>query len=224
MTEKDFLNQAREKAPFFIDGLKKLYPDATCSLEYSSPFQLLIATRLSAQCTDARVNIVTPVLFSHFPDAESLASADPMEVEEIIRSTGFHHAKTLNIIECSKQLISRHGGNVPSTMEELTALSGVGRKTANLVLGDAFGQPSYVVDTHCIRLTNRFGLTQNTDPVKIESDLRQIIPPDESGVFCHRLVLHGRAVCKAQKPDCGHCPLAEKCAFGTETLSRPRKT
>lgn len=197
-----------------IEELAKLYPDATCSLEYDSPLELLIATRLSAQCTDARVNIVTPVLFAKYKTCEDFANAEVKDVEEIIRSTGFHHAKAQNIVDCCRQLMERHGGVVPSTMEELTALAGVGRKTANLVLGDAFGQPSYVVDTHCMRITKRLGLTKNDEPVKIEMDLRKIIPPEESGLFCHRLVRHGRALCKAQNPKCDACPLKKLCDFG----------
>lgn len=213
MQNDDFLKKAKEKAPFFIEGLALLYPDATCSLDYETPLQLLIATRLSAQCTDARVNLVTPVLFEKYKTCRDFAEADVKDVEEIIKSTGFFRMKAQNIVDCCKEIIERHGGNVPQTMEELTALSGVGRKTANLILGDAFGKPSYVVDTHCIRLTNRFGLTKNSEPVKIEADLRKIIPPEESGLFCHRLVRHGRALCTARSPKCGECPLSRECEY-----------
>lgn len=202
---------AKKKIGHVIEELKKLYPDAECSLRYETPLQLLISTRLSAQCTDARVNMVTPELFARYPDCRSFAEADVEELENIIRSTGFFRAKARNIIDCCNQLLERHGGEVPDTMEELTALAGVGRKTANLVLGDAFGKPSYVVDTHAIRLTNRIGLTDSRDPEKIEQDLREIVPEEESGGFCHRLVDHGRAVCRAMKPDCGACTLKQYC-------------
>ncbi|MBP5312661.1 MAG: endonuclease III [Clostridia bacterium] len=203
---------AREKIGFVIEELKRLYPDAECTLKYDDPLQLLISTRLSAQCTDARVNMVTPALFKKYPDCRAFAEADAEELEDIIRSTGFFRAKARNIIDCCNELLERHGGQVPDTMEELTALSGVGRKTANLVLGDAFGKPSYVVDTHAIRLTNRIGLTDTKDPEKIEKDLRKLVPPEESGGFCHRLVDHGRAVCKAARPDCVNCTLRPYCA------------
>lgn len=216
LSDQKFIKRASDKVPLIIKELAELYPDATCSLEYETPLQLLIATRLSAQCTDARVNLVTPALFAKYPDAEAFANAEVSDVEEIIRSTGFHHAKAQNIVDCCRQIIERHGGNVPSTMEELTALAGVGRKTANLVLGDAFGQPSYVVDTHCIRITNRLGLTRNQEPAKIEQDLRKILPPEESGLFCHRLVRHGRALCMARSPKCNECPLKKHCDFGSE--------
>lgn len=202
---------AKKKIMPIIVELKRLYPDAACSLDYDDPLQLLISTRLSAQCTDARVNMVTPALFARYPDCKAFAEADVHELEEIIKSTGFFRAKARNIIDCCNQLLERHGGKVPDTMEELTALAGVGRKTANLVLGDAFGKPSYVVDTHAIRLTNRLGLTDTKDPEKIEADLRKIVPEEESGDFCHRLVDHGRAVCKAQRPDCEACTLKPYC-------------
>ncbi|MCR5056690.1 MAG: endonuclease III [Clostridia bacterium] len=202
---------AKKKIGPVIEELKKLYPDAQCSLRYETPLQLLISTRLSAQCTDVRVNMVTPALFARYPDCKAFAEADQAELEEIIKSTGFFRAKSRNIIDCCNQLLERHGGEVPDTMEELTALAGVGRKTANLVLGDAFGKPSYVVDTHAIRLTNRIGFTDSSDPEKIEQDLRKIVPESESGDFCHRLVDHGRAVCRAQKPDCENCTLKQYC-------------
>lgn len=202
---------AKKKIMPIIGELKRLYPDAACSLDYDDPLQLLISTRLSAQCTDARVNMVTPALFARYPDCKAFAEADVHELEEIIKSTGFFRAKARNIIDCCNQLLERHGGKVPDTMEELTALAGVGRKTANLVLGDAFGKPSYVVDTHAIRLTNRLGLTDTKDPEKIEADLRKIVPEEESGDFCHRLVDHGRAICKAQRPDCDACTLKPYC-------------
>ena len=200
-----------KKIDILIEKLEELYPVAECSLDYEDPLQLLISTQLSAQCTDARVNMVTPALFARFPDARAFAEADVLEVEELIKSTGFYHNKARNIIACCQRILSVYGGKVPDTMEDLLSLAGVGRKTANLVLGDAFGQPSIVVDTHCIRLTNRLGLTKNKDPEKIENDLRKILPPEKSGAFCHRLVLHGRAVCSARKPRCGECTLREQC-------------
>ena len=183
-----------------------------CYLDHENAWQLLIATMLSAQCTDARVNIVTKDLFQKYRSVEDFAKADLKELEKDIHSTGFYHNKAKNIITCCNQLLERHGGEVPSDIESLTALAGVGRKTANLVLGDAFNKPSYVVDTHCIRICGRIGLTQNTDPVKIEMDLRTILPPDEnnpteSSGFCHRLVHHGRALCPARSPKCKICPI-----------------
>ncbi len=212
-TQAEFLDRAAQKVPPIAKELERLYPDAECSLTYKTPFQLLISTQLAAQCTDARVNTVTPALFERFPDAAAFAAADVSEIEEMIRSTGFFRNKAKNIKSCSRDICERFGGELPDTMEELTSLAGVGRKTANLVLGDAFHKPSYVIDTHAIRLLGRMGLTQNTDPAAIEQDLRRILPPDEdnpteSGNFCHRLVLHGRAVCTARKPRCGDCSLA----------------
>lgn len=203
--------EAVAKLPRLFEELDKLYPNAECSLIYENPLQLLISTRLSAQCTDARVNMVTPALFKRYPDCKSFAEADQEELEGYIRSTGFFRSKARNIIDCCRTLLERHNGEVPDTMEELTALAGVGRKTANLVLGDAFGKPSYVVDTHCIRLCNRIGLTDNSDPVKIEMDLREIIPPERSGRFCHQMVLHGRAYCMARNPKCGKCSIRSIC-------------
>lgn len=213
--QNKFLKAAAEKMPLLINELEILYPDAVCSLNYETPFQLLISTQLSAQCTDARVNMVTPALFARFPDAKSFAAADVEEIEELIRSTGFYRNKAKNIKSCSIDICEKFNGELPDNMEDLVSLAGVGRKTANLVLGDAFRKPSYVVDTHCIRLSNRIGLTQNADPIKIEMDLRTILPPrddkpEESSGFCHRLVHHGRALCTARKPKCNICPLAEK--------------
>ncbi|MBE7065856.1 MAG: endonuclease III [Ruminococcaceae bacterium] len=209
--EKKLKKEAAAKLPRLFEEFDKLYPDAECSLNYDNPLQLLISTRLSAQCTDARVNMVTPALFERYPDCKAFAEADIEELEGYIRSTGFFRSKARNIIDCCKALLERHNGEVPDTMEELTALAGVGRKTANLVLGDAFGKPSYVVDTHCIRLCNRIGLTDNSDPVKIEKDLREILPPERSGRFCHQLVLHGRAYCTARKPKCSECSIRSVC-------------
>ena len=197
-----------------IEGLKALYPDALCSLTYDKDYELLFAVRLSAQCTDARVNLVTPGLFAKFPTLEAFANASYEEVGEAIRSCGFYHTKAKDLVECAKLLLDRHGGRVPDTMEELTALPGVGRKTANLVLGDIYGQSAYVCDTHCIRITGRLGLTDGSkDPLSVEKQLRQVIPGEESSNFCHRMVLHGRALCMARKPNCAECPLKADCDF-----------
>lgn len=198
-----------------IETLKGIYPDALCSLQYEKDYELLFAVRLSAQCTDERVNKVTPALYERFPTLESFAEADPKEVGEYIHSCGFYNGKARDIVACAQQLIEKHGGKVPGTMEELTALPGVGRKTANLILGDVFGQEGYVCDTHCIRITGRLGITDGSkDPVKVEQQLRKAIPPAESGPFCHRMVLFGRDVCTARSPKCEDCPLKADCAQG----------
>ena len=196
-----------------VNALKEAYPEAICSLDYRKDYELLFSTRLAAQCTDERVNMVTPTLFSRFPTLEALAGADVAEVEEIIHSTGFFRAKARDIVACANVLLEKHGGQLPRTMEELTALPGVGRKTANLILGDVFKIPgSTVVDTHCIRISNRLGLVDNLkDPVKIEMELRKLLPPEHSSDFCHCIVLHGRAVCDARKPDCAACCLKHLC-------------
>lgn len=195
-----------------IETLKGIYPDALCSLQCKKDYELLFAVRLSAQCTDERVNKVTPALFARFPTLESFAEADPAEVGEYIRSCGFFNGKARDLVACAQQILERHGGKVPGTMEELTALSGVGRKTANLILGDVFGQPAYVCDTHCIRITGRLGITDGSkDPVQVERQLRQSIPPEESSDFCHRMVLFGRDTCTARSPKCEGCPLSGDC-------------
>ena len=196
-----------------VDGLKQLYPDGICSLQYKKDYELLFAVRLSAQCTDERVNQVTPALFARFPTLEAFAQADVDEVGEYIHSCGFFRAKSRDLVLCAQMLLSQHGGKVPGTMEELVALPGVGRKTANLILGDVFHTPSVVVaDTHCIRISGRLGLTDGTkDPGKVEKQLREILPPEESNDFCHRLVLHGRAVCIARRPQCEGCTLRPWC-------------
>ena len=195
-----------------IEILKSLYPDALCSLQYEKDYELLFAVRLSAQCTDERVNRVTPALYARFPTLESFAEADPKEVGEYIHSCGFFNGKSRDIVACAKMLLEKHGGKVPGTMEELTALPGVGRKTANLILGDVYGKPAYVCDTHCIRITGRLGLTDGSkDPVKVEKQLREVLPPEESSNFCHRMVLFGRDTCTARAPKCERCPLRELC-------------
>ena len=195
-----------------VEALKEAYPEAICSLVYSDPLQLLIATRLSAQCTDARVNLVTPELFSKYKTLDDLASAEVEDVEKIIRSCGFYHDKARDIVGIAKKIKSDFNGEVPSTIEELTSLPGVGRKTANLIMGDVFHAPSSVVtDTHLIRISNRIGLVDTKDPKKVEFELRKLLPPDESNDFCHRRVLHGRAVCTARKAHCDICTLKDFC-------------
>ncbi len=197
-----------------VEELKRLYPDSLCSLKYEKDYELLFSVRLAAQCTDERVNKVTPALFARFPDLESLAEADVSEVEEYIRSTGFFRAKAKDIVLCAQMLLRDYGGKVPGTMEELLKLPGVGRKTANLILGDIWNVPGVVVaDTHCIRITGLLGLTDGTkDPAKVETQLRKVLPPEESNNFCHRMVLHGRAVCIARRPQCQVCTLRPWCS------------
>ena len=189
------------------------YPEEKCSLQYEKPHELLFAVRLSAQCTDERVNLVTPALYERFPTLEAFAEADVEEVEKYVHSCGFYRAKARDIVACARVLLEKYGGRVPGTMEELTALPGVGRKTANLILGDVFHVPgSTVVDTHCIRLMNRMGVVdEEKDPVKIEMQLRKLLPPEDSNDFCHCLVLHGRAVCDARKPRCEDCCVRHLC-------------
>ena len=196
-----------ERAAGVLAALKAEYPDAECTLEEVDPWRLLVQVRLAAQCTDARVNQVTPALFARFPDCHAMAAARVEEVEEYIRSCGFYHGKARDIVLTAVRLVEVYGGQVPHTMEELLTLPGVGRKSANLILGDVYHVPgSVVVDTHCIRLSNRMGLVDNMkDPVKIETALRGLLPPEESNDFCHRLVLHGRAVCDARRPLCEKC-------------------
>ena len=196
-----------------IEELKKLYPDGICSLEYEKDYELLFSVRLAAQCTDERVNQVTPALFARFPNLEALAKADIAEVEQYIHSTGFFRAKARDIVLASQMLLSEYGGKVPDTMEDLLKLPGVGRKTANLILGDVYHAPGVVVaDTHCIRITGLLGLTDGTkDPQKVEMQLREVLPPEESNDFCHRMVLHGRAVCIARRPQCQSCTLRPWC-------------
>lgn len=198
-----------------IENLERDYPDAMCTLDYRKDYELLFSVRLAAQCTDERVNMVTPALFERYPTLEDFANADVSEVEELIRSTGFYRMKAKDLVNASIMLLRDYGGKVPDTMDELLKLPGVGRKTANLILGDVFNAPSaVVVDTHCIRLTNRMGLVHTKDPVKIEYALREILPPEKSSDFCHRLVLHGRAVCTARSPKCAVCSVRQWCEYG----------
>ena len=207
--------KTNEEVWSIVNELKALYPDSLCSLEYEKDYELLFSVRLAAQCTDERVNKVTPALFARFPTLESLAQADVAEVEQYIHSTGFFRAKAKDIVLASQMLLREYGGKVPNTMEDLLKLPGVGRKTANLILGDVYHTPGVVVaDTHCIRISGLLGLTDGSkDPAKVEMQLRKILPPEESNDFCHRLVLHGRAVCMARKPDCPNCPLRPWCDF-----------
>ena len=189
------------------------YPEAVCSLDYQKDYELLFSVRLSAQCTDERVNLVTPALFARFPSLEAFAEADVEEVERYVHSCGFYHAKARDLVHCAMVLLEKHGGRVPDTMEELVRLPGVGRKTANLILGDLYRVPgSVVVDTHCIRISNRLGLVDGLrEPEKIEKALREVLPPESSSDFCHCIVFHGRAVCDARSPKCGLCCLQDLC-------------
>ena len=208
--------ELKEKALKAVQLLEEAYPDAICSLVYTDPFQLLVATRLAAQCTDKRVNMVTPALFEQFPTAASFANASIEEVETLIKTCGLYKTKARDIVHMSQMLCEVYGGTVPDTIEALTQLPGVGRKTANLIIGDIFGKPAVVVDTHCIRITGRLGFHQIKEAAKIEKILRELLPPDRSNDFCHRLVLHGRAVCKAGQPQCNSCCLNEICSYAAE--------
>ena len=201
----------KERAIKAVEILKELYPEAICSLTASNPFELLVAVRLSAQCTDARVNLVTPALFERYKTIEDYANADVKEVEKYIHSCGFYKSKAESIVGMAQRILSDFDGRVPDTIEDLITLPGVGRKTANLIVGDIYGKPSIVVDTHCIRITNRLGLVAEKDPKKIEFALKKIIPAEEGSDFCHRLVLFGRDVCSARKPLCNACKMSEIC-------------
>lgn len=201
----------KERALKAVEILKQVYPDALCSLTASNPFELLVAVRLSAQCTDARVNLVTPALFERYKSIEDFAAADVAEVETYIKSCGFYKNKAESIVGMAQKILSDFGGRVPDNIDDLITLPGVGRKTANLIVGDVYGKAAIVVDTHCIRITNRLGLVSEKDPKKIEFALKKIIPPDEGSDFCHRLVLFGRDTCSARKPLCSACPLSEIC-------------
>ena len=208
--------RTQEQIDGIVARLEEEYPLAECTLDYGKDYELLFSVRLAAQCTDERVNQITPALFERFPTLESFAEADVEEVERYVKPCGFYHTKARDIVECAKILLLRHGGKVPGTMEELLKLPGVGRKTANLILGDVFHAPgAVVVDTHCIRLSNRMGLVDGLkDPAKIEPVLRAQLPPEKSSDFCHRLVLHGRAVCTARAPKCEVCCLRDLCQTG----------
>lgn len=206
----------KDKALAIINILKKKYPDAPCALQYSKDYELMIAVRLSAQCTDARVNLVTPALFAAYPTLEAMAHADISDVERYIHSCGFFRQKAKDIVLACQMLLTHHAGVVPNSMEALLQLPGVGRKTANLLLGDLYAQPGSVVcDTHCIRICERLGLTKGKDPQKVEWQLRKILPPEESSDFCHRIVLFGREICTARAPKCAECPLSLHCRHVT---------
>jgi endonuclease-3 len=201
-----------QKVSGIIEALKERYPDALCALHYKKDYELMIAVRLSAQCTDARVNLVTPALFTAYPTLEAMANAEIADVETYIHSCGFYRQKAKDIVLACQMLLQEHNGKVPDNMEALLRLPGVGRKTANLLLGDLYGEPGSVVcDTHCMRICDRLGLSQGREPEKVERQLRAVLPPEESSDFCHRIVLFGREVCTARAPKCAECPLALFC-------------
>ncbi len=206
----------KEIAEFAVEQLKADYPEAICSLDAADPLQLIIATRLSAQCTDARVNLVTPELFAKYPTIDDYASAKIEDVEAIVRPCGFYHMKARDIIGMAQMIRDVYDSTVPDTIDELVKLPGVGRKTANLIIGDVYGKPAVVADTHLIRISNRLGLVKTKDPYKVEMELKKLLPPEESNDFCHRCVLHGRAVCDARKPKCGICNLKKVCKTANE--------
>ena len=203
----------KKLAELAVTALKAEYPSAECSLKYTDPLQLLIATRLAAQCTDARVNMVTPELFERYKTLDDYCNADVKDIEKIIHSCGFYKSKAESIIDMAKAVRDRFGGVVPDNIEDLITLNGVGRKTANLIVGDVYGKPSVVTDTHVIRITNLLGLCSSKDPYKVEMKLRSLLPPEKSGDFCHRVVIHGRAVCVARNPKCDNCVLNSVCKF-----------
>ena len=205
------VNDKKQRLIKIIELMEKEYPDAKCSLNADNPFQLLVATRLSAQCTDARVNIITPALFTALPTPKDFANAKLERVEQLIKSCGLYHSKAKDLIALGKVLDEKYDGRVPDTMEELTALPGIGRKTANLILGDVYGKPAVVTDTHFIRLCNRMGFVKTKEPKKVEDAMRKLLPPDKSNDFCHRSVLHGRAVCSARAPKCDECCIKDLC-------------
>lgn len=214
----------KQRAALAVAALKREYPDALCSLTYTNPLQLLIATRLSAQCTDARVNIVTPALFARFPSLEAFADGPVEDIEELIHSCGLYKTKARDIFAMCNMLKREYGGVVPDSIEELTRLPGVGRKTANLVVGDIYHKPAVVTDTHCIRICGKLGISEGKEPYKVEKQLRAVLPPEESNDFCHRLVLHGRAVCTARSPKCSECCMDEFCKYALSvTKSSARK-
>ena len=203
----------KEIARLACEELQKIYPDVKCSLNYTKPYELMFGARLAAQCTDARVNIVTKSLFKKYPDLQAFAEDDLEELEQDIKPCGFYHTKAKSLKEMAQMLLEKFGGEVPDTMEELLTLPGVGRKTANLMLGDIFGKPAMVTDTHCIRITGRLGLTNNKEPAKVEADLVKLIPPEISSHFCHQIVEFGRDICNARKPKCGECSLNYFCKY-----------
>ena len=207
--------EVSNKVTNILSALKALYPDALCALHFGKDYELMIAVRLSAQCTDARVNLVTPALFAKYPTLKAFAQADIADVEQMVHSCGFYKHKARDIVLACQMLLRDYGGRVPDNMDDLLKLPGVGRKTANLLLGDIYHKEAYVCDTHCIRICGKLGLSQGKDPQKVEMQLRRVIPPEESSDFCHRIVLHGRAVCTARSPKCSQCTLAPFCDFFT---------
>ncbi len=207
-----------EKVQIIREYLTITYGDTPCTLDFKNPFELLVSACLAAQCTDARVNMVTPALFSKYPTVEDFAKADIKNVEELIRSTGFFRNKAKNIVACANALVDNFNGQVPDNMEDLLSLPGVGRKIANLILGDVFDKPCIVVDTHCKRITYLLGLTKNTDPAKIEKDLKKIIPPEYGSMFCHQIVEHGRNICVARRPKCEECGMNIVCSHYKKTI------
>ena len=220
--KKETLAEKQARAREVIRRLREIYGETKCFLHHRSPFELLMATILSAQCTDARVNMVTPALFERFPDARKMAKAKMTDVEKLIQSTGFYKNKAKSLVGCSQALVEKHGGEVPGTIEELTALRGVGRKTANVVLGNAFGVPGFVVDTHIGRLSRRLGFTKHLDPVKVEHEMMEIAPREDWTEFGHLLISHGRARCISRKPDCLHCEIYDVCPRVGVTVSTER--
>jgi len=211
---KETLAAKKKRARAIFRRLRKAYPDVRCALHFSTPWELLAATILSAQCTDKAVNQVTPVLFKKYPDARAFASADPGEIEQAIRSTGFYRNKTKSLLGAAKAVLERFGGKVPARMEDLVTIPGVGRKTANVILGNAFGVPGIAVDTHMIRINRLLGLTRHTDPVKIEFDLMELVPKKDWTLYSHLIIQHGRVRCFARRPDCWHCEVQVLCPYG----------
>lgn len=203
----------KEIARLAVEELEKIYPDIECSLKYSKPYEFMFAARLSAQCTDARVNIVTKTLFVKYPDLQSFADADLEELEQDVKPCGFYHNKAKSLKGMARKLLDDFGGELPDNMDDLLTLPGIGRKTANLVMGDIYKKPAVVTDTHCIRITGRLGLTENKEPAKVEKDLLKLIPPEISSHFCHQTVQFGRDICKARSPKCGECPLSYFCRY-----------
>jgi len=208
----------KQKAKWFVDELEKAYPDAVCSLDYHKAYELLISVRLAAQCTDARVNLVTQDLFVEYPTLQSFADAEPSLLADSIRSCGLGNTKARDIVAMANMLINEYGGIVPDDLDTLLKLPGVGRKTANLIVGDVYGKPAVVCDTHCIRITNLLGLSDSKNPDKVERQLWNVLPMERANDFCHRLVLHGRAVCRARSPQCGICRLRLHCPHGQKAI------
>ena len=206
-------SQKKKLGADVVDTLEKVYPDAVCSLEYSQPYQLLIAVRLSAQCTDARVNVVTKVLFEKYPTLESIANADLADIENIVKPCGLYKTKAKSIVDTANKLVAEFNSKIPDNMEDLLSLPGIGRKSANLILGDIYGKPAVVTDTHCMRICERLGLSKGREPNAVEMQLREILPMEKANDFCHRLVLFGREYCTARKPKCTGCPLKDICTY-----------